>query len=84
MLRRRPSLPEVDFHSLRHSSNSLLIEEGADPILVARREQARLRRFKKSLGKSAHFLVEMWGLEPQTPCLQIAGFPCLPRKTLIL
>jgi hypothetical protein len=27
----------VDFHSLRHSSNSFLIEEGADPILIARR-----------------------------------------------
>jgi integrase len=27
----------VDFHSLRHSSNSFLTEEGADPILIARR-----------------------------------------------
>jgi integrase len=36
-LLRRAGLPDVDFHSLRHSSNSLLIEEGADPILVARR-----------------------------------------------
>ncbi len=36
-LLRRAELPDVDFHSLRHSSNSLLIEEGADPILVARR-----------------------------------------------
>ncbi len=33
----RAELPDVDFHSLRHSSNSFLIEEGADPILVARR-----------------------------------------------
>jgi len=30
-------LPDVDFHSLRHSSNSFLIEEGADPLLVAKR-----------------------------------------------
>jgi integrase len=36
-LLRRAGLPDVDFHSLRHSSNSFLIEEGADPILVARR-----------------------------------------------
>jgi len=36
-LLRRLELPDVDFHSLRHSSNSLLIQEGADPILVARR-----------------------------------------------
>jgi len=27
----------VSFHSLRHSSNSLLIEAGADPFLIARR-----------------------------------------------
>jgi integrase len=33
----RAELPDVDFHSLRHSSNSFLIEEGADPILIARR-----------------------------------------------
>ena len=33
----RAELPDVDFHSLRHSSNSLLIQDGADPILVARR-----------------------------------------------
>ena len=36
-LLRRAELPDVDFHSLRHSSNSFLIKEGADPILVARR-----------------------------------------------
>ncbi len=36
-LLRLAELPDVDFHSLRHSSNSFLIEEGADPILVARR-----------------------------------------------
>ena len=36
-LLRRAGLPEVDFRSLRHSSNSFLIEEGADPILIARR-----------------------------------------------
>jgi integrase len=36
-LLRRTGLPDVDFHSLRHSSNSLLIEEGADPLLIARR-----------------------------------------------
>ena len=36
-LLRRAGLPDVDFHSLRHSSNSFLIEEGADPILIARR-----------------------------------------------
>jgi hypothetical protein len=34
---RRAALPDVDFHSLRHSSNSFLIEEGADPVLIARR-----------------------------------------------
>lgn len=33
----RAELPDADFHSLRHSSNSFLIEEGADPVLVARR-----------------------------------------------
>jgi integrase len=33
----RAELPDVNFHSLRHSSNSFLIEEGADPILIARR-----------------------------------------------
>ncbi len=36
-LLRRAELPDVDFHSLRHSSNSFLVEEGADPILIARR-----------------------------------------------
>ncbi|MFY9883165.1 MAG: tyrosine-type recombinase/integrase, partial [Candidatus Cybelea sp.] len=114
-LLRRAGLPDVDFHSLRHSSNSLLIEEGADPILVARRnghastrmvldryghlfEGARRQAAEtmdrifsgveigrqmvvknessqtrapaaipKSLAKSAHFLVEMRGLEPLTP-----------------
>jgi len=33
----KAKLPEVAFYSLRHSSNSLLIEEGADPLLVAKR-----------------------------------------------
>ena len=33
----KAKLPEVAFHSLRHSSNSFLIEEGADPLLVAKR-----------------------------------------------
>lgn len=33
----RAELPDVDFHSLRHSSNPFLIEEGADHILIARR-----------------------------------------------
>jgi integrase len=36
-LLRRIGLPNVSFHSLRHSSNSLLIEAGADPLLIARR-----------------------------------------------
>jgi hypothetical protein len=108
----------VDSHSLRHSSNSFLIEEGADPILVARRnghvdtrmvldryghmfEGARRQAAEtmdrvfgtveigrqmvvkksdavpknqtpipKSLMKSAKRLVEMWGLEPQTPYMR--------------
>ncbi len=33
----KAGLPDVNFHSLRHSSNSFLIEEGADPLLVAKR-----------------------------------------------
>lgn len=33
----KAELPEVALHSLRHSSNSFLIEEGADPLLVAKR-----------------------------------------------
>ncbi len=117
-LLRRAELPDVDFHSLRHSSNSFLIEEGADPILVARRnghvdtrmvldryghmfEGARRQAAEtmdrvfgtveigrqmvvkesdavpknqtpipKSLMKSAKRLVEMWGLEPQTPYMR--------------
>jgi len=117
-LLRRVGLPDVDFHSLRRSSNSFLIEEGADPILVARRnghvdtrmvldryghmfEGARRQAAEtmdrvfgtveigrqmvvkksdavpknqtpipKNLMKSARSLVEMWGLEPQTPYMR--------------
>jgi len=32
-----PGCPDVSFHSLRRSSNSFLIEEGSDPVLIARR-----------------------------------------------
>ena len=34
-LLRRAGARDVTFHSLRHSANSFLIEEGADPLLIA-------------------------------------------------
>jgi hypothetical protein len=36
----RAELLDVDFYSLRHSSNSFLIEKGANVILIARRQAA--------------------------------------------
>ena len=31
----RAGLPDVTFHSLRHTANSLLIEAGEDPLAIA-------------------------------------------------